>query len=579
MIGHVRPADATRTPGSVAIDEQHRVPADTRAVHEYTGWVPVVFLVLVALGGILRLVAAHTLTPHVDEGASLLAAHAVAERGIPILPSGTVYTQGATLSYLTAPLVALGLDDLADLSYLRTVVVVIGSLAIYLAYRFASTVTADFRVGIVMAALVAFDPLSIQWSGHLRMYGLMQAVTFGLALAWSLLLTKGPTVPRAIAVVLVYWAAVGTHLGSAALLGIAMFLSALWVHRAGIVRAWSTLFTLGASAAGAVALLMVNRTLGSASVGTSQEASSDKPVSFVGDNLLQPFTLDPSEWDLAALTRPENLFFLIPGLLVAFATIVGARQMLRNGDGLARTGAIVTLAMYWVPMIGVGFFTSSPKERYVLNAHLLGFMFAAVIVITALDYWRRTRPEFSIVPPELAQGFTILLAAALVFGTNWRIDNPVVHPDHNAAMEYVVAHHQDGQPIVSALPAIAYLAVDESDRDDIYFLAGEQDQSRARRYTRYADDGQLIDYWVGARAMVNPEGIRQFLRDNPDAWIVVDEDRLTEDWAYGGVLEDILLDETVPVATTSGGGLILRPSAHETAANHETWKLALAGTD
>ncbi len=577
MIERLRPAAPSVVPDSAEVDDDIRTSIGSRPT--YTGWVPVIFLVLVGLGGILRLIAAHTLTPHVDEGASLLAAHAVAERGVPILPSGTVYTQGATLSYLTAPFVRLGLDQLSDLTYLRTVVVVIGSLSIYLAYRFASTVTSDFRIGIVMAALVAFDPLSIQWSGHLRMYGLMQAITFGLALAWSLFLAKGPSLPRAVAVVLVYWTAVGTHLGSAALLGIGMFLSALWVHRARIVRAWSTLFTLGASAAGAAGLMLLNRVLGSSSVGDQEAASSQKPVSFVGDNLLKPFALDPSEWDWSALIRPDNLFYLVPGILVAFATVIGARQMLRNGNRLARTGAVVALAMYWVPMLGVGLFTSSPKERYVLNAHLLGFMFAAVIVIAALDHWRNVRPEYNILPPALAQGFTILMALALVGGTNWRIENPVVHPDHNAAMEYVVAHHKPGEPIVSALPAIAYLAVSPSDRDDIYFLAGEQNQSRARRYTRYTGEGQLIDYWVGAPAMVNPEKIRQFLRDNPNAWIVVDEDRLTEDWAYAGTVQQILLDETVPVATTNGGGLVLRPSGHDTEINHETWKLALADTD
>jgi hypothetical protein len=575
MIEDLRPATARRTQDSVAVPSEGRI-ASGETVGVATGWISLIFLVLIGLGGILRLIAANTLTPHVDEGASLLAAHAVAESGVPILPSGTVYTQGATLSYLVAPFVWLGLDDLADLNALRTVVVVAGTLAIYLAYRFASTITGDFRIGLAMAALVAFDPLSIQWSGHLRMYGLMQAITFGLALAWTLLLARGWTWPRMVAVVLIYWAAVGTHLGSAALLGIAMFLSALWVYRKQIVRAWGTMATLAASAAGAGSLMLLNSTLGSSSVGDRQEASSEKPVSFVGDNLLKPFALDPSEWDWAALAKPDNLFFLLPGILVAIATFIGGRQLLRNGTTLARTGAVVALAMYWVPMIGVGLFTSSPKERYVLNAHLLGYLFVAVIVVAAIQHWRDVRPEYNVLPPALAQGFTIFMVAALVWGTNWRMDNPVVHPDHNAAMEYVVAHHQPGEPIISALPAISYLAVAPSDRDDIYFLAGEQNQSRARRYTRYTGDGQLIDYWVGAPALVQPEGIRAFLQDNPDAWIVVDRDRMSEDWAYAGVVEQILLDETVPVATTNGGGLVLRPSDYETSVNHETWKIALA---
>ena len=79
--------------------------------------------------------------------------------------------------------------------------------------------------------------------------------------------------------------------------------------------------------------------------------------------------------------------------------------------------------------------------------------------------------------------------------------------------------------------------------------------------------------------MVNPDNIRQFLRDNPDAWIVVDEDRLTEDWAYQGVVQEILLSETVPVATTSGGGLIMRPSGYATEINREAWSLTLFGAD
>jgi hypothetical protein len=571
MFDQVRPA-SVRQSHDPATSMGERGRAATSPV---AGWITTVFLVLIALGGILRLVAASTLTPHVDEGASLLAAHAVAERGFPILPSGTVYTQGATLSYLAAPFVWLGLDQLSDLNALRSVVVVFGTLAIYLAYRFASTVTGDFRIGLMMAALIAFDPLSIQWSGHLRMYGLMQAITFGLALTWTLLLVRGWSWPRMTAVVLIYWAAVGTHLGSAALLGIAMFLSALWILRKELMTAWGTLATLALSAAGAGGLMVLNSTLGSSSVGDQEAASSSKPVSFVGDNLLNPFALDPGEWDWGALVRPENLFFLIPGILVALATFIGGRQLLRNGGNLARTGATVALAMYWVPMLGVGLFTSSPKERYVLNAHLLGYLFVAVIVVAAIQYWRNARPAYNVLPPVLAQGFSILLVAGLIWGTDWRIENPIVHPDHNAAMEYVVEHHEPGEPIISALPAISYLALDESDRDDLYFLAGEQNQSRARRYTRYTGDGALIDYWVGAPAMVNPESIRQFLRDNPDSWIVVDRDRMSEDWAYAGVVEEILLDETVPVATTNGGGLVLRPSGWDTSVNHDTWDLAL----
>ena len=42
--------------------------------------------IIIILGAVLRIIAAFRLTPHVDEGASLLAGHAIADSGIPVLP-------------------------------------------------------------------------------------------------------------------------------------------------------------------------------------------------------------------------------------------------------------------------------------------------------------------------------------------------------------------------------------------------------------------------------------------------------------------------------------------------------------
>src|SRR5699024_4891969 len=139
----------------------------------------------------LRLIAAFTLTPHIDEGASLLAAHAVADRGLPILPSGTVYLQCAILSYLIAPFVWLEHGGLADLPLLRVVVVAASTVGIWFAYRLGVAITGRNAVGVVMAGLIAFDPLSVQWSALLRMYSLLQPITIGLALAWFLVLARG----------------------------------------------------------------------------------------------------------------------------------------------------------------------------------------------------------------------------------------------------------------------------------------------------------------------------------------------------------------------------------------------------
>ncbi len=102
---------------------------------------PVVLAVILAIGLLMRLTASERLSPHVDEPASVLAAHMVAQRGVPILPSGTLYLHGATLSYLLAPLVWLGFGDLEDLAALRLVSVVAGLVAVFLTYRIGHLVT------------------------------------------------------------------------------------------------------------------------------------------------------------------------------------------------------------------------------------------------------------------------------------------------------------------------------------------------------------------------------------------------------------------------------------------------------
>ena len=135
--------------------------ADAAATHEQLVWAPLAVGITVIVGLLLRLTAAGRLTSHVDEAASVLAAHMVAEQGVPILPSGTVYLQGATLSYLLAPLVWLGKGGLGDLTWMRLVSVLAGTIAVYLGYRVALTATRDARAGLVTAVLIALDPLRV----------------------------------------------------------------------------------------------------------------------------------------------------------------------------------------------------------------------------------------------------------------------------------------------------------------------------------------------------------------------------------------------------------------------------------
>ena len=68
-------------------------------------WVPIALFAVIVCAFLFRFAAADQLSSHVDEAASVLASEMVVEKGAPIFPSGTLYLQGATISYIIAPLI------------------------------------------------------------------------------------------------------------------------------------------------------------------------------------------------------------------------------------------------------------------------------------------------------------------------------------------------------------------------------------------------------------------------------------------------------------------------------------------
>jgi hypothetical protein len=527
---------------------------------------------VVALGLSLRLLAAVVLSPHVDEAASLLAATMVAERGLPVLPSGTVYFQGGTLSYLLAPFVAAGADTLEALPTLRLLCVLVGATTIPLAYAVARSIGGSERVGAFAALLVALDPLAVQWSAHLRMYALLQPLALAFAWLVALLATERVSRRRLAALVGLAWALTFTHVAALAL-GPGAVLALGWAHRRarGAVKVQLGAAALLASLA-PLTLLALNRTLGSASVDRADQGSSLAP-SFVGDHLVAaPNPPSPEavalSADTAAALVPSamTVVWLGPQLILLAAGLVAAWQAIRGRTGTAAVAVVrarvaVLLAIGAVPPAVVWLGSAVARSRYLLHVHAIGWVVLAVLLGGVLGHGAirlggdRTRLRVS------WRNAPLLLLAPLVLagGLSWRLVHPVVHPDHNAALAYVAERRTPDQVVIVALPAIAYLT--PGTETGLIFLAGPDDRTRADKLTRRTSDGGTTDYWIGVPAITSVDQLRLVLAAYPDAWIVVDEERLSGDWAYAGPLADLLRRETVRVYEGPGEVLVLRPRA------------------
>jgi hypothetical protein len=135
-------------------------------------------------------------------------------------------------------------------------------------------------------------------------------------------------------------------------------------------------------------------------------------------------------------------------------------------------------------------------------------------------------------------------------------NNPVTGVDYVPAAEYIAARHKPGEAILTALPPPAFLAVGST--EDLIFLSSPQDRKRAMRYTRLTSDGRYVDYWTGVDSVVNVAGLCNTLLTAPGLWLLVDESRLTADWAFKGAMANVILGMTYVQFEAPGGAQVRR---------------------
>ncbi|MGH2559197.1 MAG: glycosyltransferase family 39 protein, partial [Thermomicrobiales bacterium] len=475
------------------------------------------------------------------------------------------YTQGTTLSYALAPFVALGYGELDDLYTMRLLSVVVGLATLYLTYRLGRELTGEAWVGALAAGLLALDPVSIQWGGHVRMYAPLQLAAVSLALLFSRVILDAPSRRRLVATVVVFWLGIFTHL-VIGLLWPAMALVSLAVYgrRLRNERRDVTVM-LGLSFIAPFVLFVINKLLGPSDRAESQ---STPFISFVGDHLLAASSiLNPTfeAWQL--LFRRSALVEIMPFVLAAISCLLAGRYFLSHDDevdGRDRKAVGIVLTFYWFPIILVGTFVNDAEDRYVIHVQAFGVLLAALVIRELLA----RRPAMRGVlrwQARTFRGIGIALLALLLtdLGSGlYHLQNAGPDPNYIEGSQYVAARREPGEQVIVGLPPAPYLVFDST--EDLIFLPGPYDGSRVKNYTRDVGDHQYIDYWAGVPAIVSVDQLCQALIDNPRAWLIVDQQRLNASWAYAGDMANVIRGLTYVRHIGPGGvevrGVAPRPS-------------------
>lgn len=504
----------------------------------------------------LRVLAAAQLGPHIDEAESVMAARIAADQGIPLLPSGVLFLQGTTLTYLIIPFLNLSPDPLA-LFPLRLVSAAAGALAVPMLYVAARTMQTSQRVAVFAAAALTFDAVSIQWSAHVRPYALLQFLTLAL-IALSLRAVERPSRPRLVALSALFAFAVFTHVGVVIILPAMMLLT--WLQQGFRPRApW---LTFASFAIAPLAFLLLNRRFGVTTKGTDAAGPT-----FIGDHLIDPTRLLSPKlngWQsLFAETGVHDLMLVLVPLSIGFLV---ARRLF--DQRAAWMDVFPPLAHYVLPITFVMLFTTGDQPRYLLHVHPLAF----VLVGLGLEELALRAPGETIerrLWRALAGTGLLVVVSYMLDGTYARFHDPEVDPSYQAGLAWLVPRHKPGEPVISAMTSVTWLSA--LPLSDTYFLAGSADSPRATRYARRKPDGSMVDYWSGVPAITSTPELCAFLEAHPGTWIEVDKDRMNGDWALGRRMANTITGSSMLVHSGVGEARVYRsnPRAHWTALANE----------
>lgn len=490
----------------------------------------------------LRWRYAQTISLYVDEFTTLWAAQRVQTVGLPIMPSGVLYTRGLLATYVEAAFLAL-----FGFSYLigRLPGILFGVATVATLWLVGRRIWRE-EVGVLAALGLALLPEAILWGGRARFYTQLQFFTLLTVWAAFAAITTPTNNPKQQArrqwlFALCFILALFSH-EETVLLYPSLLLGMLWWRGWRFFLQRSVLISQGFCLV-ALAARYAIEIFGQP--GYFETIQDQRP--YIG-----------MVFDIVGAWRTYSPLFLAPDRLLwtvgAFVALGVALSLLVQNQ--------------WRP-------NRLPLSHQATLFFLLQLFFVLAVIFTLVGTsWREGRYLFFVQPLWLlvgtggigiglgwlasyrwAQAGALATVAGLVLFLQWPSAQAVLQQQvegYDLALAWLANNRQPGDVVLSPQPPACALVLGPCD----YYAV-------QRGYEEYVikRDGELIDRWSGAKLLASTADLTTVLQRAPRTWFVTDSFRLAT--RYEADFVHTVIDQ-FDIAYETQGVLVLRADGWRT---------------
>jgi hypothetical protein len=451
-------------------------------------------LVLTLWGFVLRIYALGDQSLWNDEAASINAASGMLEHGLPLLPSGEVYSRSILNTGIIASSVALfGSSEFAA----RLPSVLFGTLTIPLVFLFARKVGNE-KIALIAAIITAFSVLEIGWSRQARMYQQLQFFyVLSLYLFYQFSVTKSKR--YLIATIVSTLCTVLSHEFGFVLI----LIFPIYAFLLNMRKVLSKEFLLQKKVIVSILAIIALLALAEVEFGVFSSVLNS----------------------MGSVHLHYYLGYLITTIpVISLFAVVGAVIFFRR----ERQISLLLILSIIIPLYFLSFHLELWGYRYLYFLLPIVFILFSYGVVHFIDLLPELRPRriLSLLLPALLLGLT--LSYGFVFMPHshyYHFDPTIQQPDFKKAYSFVEENRNEGDIVIDAWPVVGVIYLNKTPD---YWLQWDT----SGMHIKVLENGEPREGYIGVPVIESLDKLKWVIGENERGWIVIDS------YAWNSLPED-----------------------------------------